>query len=168
MLLKSDSLVITNFQYKFFCSSTDDTGNISRSTITLTLKDTDRAVISGLNFVNAVLSIDDDGEYNAKTNVTRSTDKSTIDFASFTVSDSTLQFRPTISTSQETTIVHQYLGSSDNDFGLRCKLIGATTLVLDSTTVIGSNFTDGSVNSLTVDIKLPRSTSWNYSHFRQS
>ena len=158
MLLKSDSLVLTNFQYKFFCSSTDDTGNISRSTITLTLKDTDRAVISGLNFVNAVLSIDDDGEYNAKTNVTRSTDKSTIDFASFTVSDSTLQFKPIISTSQETTIVHQYLGSSDNDFGLRCKLIGATTLVLDSTTVIGSNFTDGSVNSLTVDIKLPRST----------
>ena len=158
MLLKSDSLVITNFPYKFFCSSTDDTGNISRSTIALTLKDTDRSTISGLNFVNAVLSIDNDGEYNAKTNITRSTDKSTIDFASFTVSDSTLQFKPIISTAQETTIVHQYLASSDTDYGLRCKLIGATTLVLDSTTVIGSNFTDGSVNSLTVDIKIPRAT----------
>ena len=53
-LLKSDSLVITNFPYKFFCSSTDDTGNTSRAIINLTLKDTDRSKITGLNFVNAI------------------------------------------------------------------------------------------------------------------
>ena len=157
-LLKSDSLVITNFPYKFFCSSTDDTGNTSRAIINLTLKDTDRSKITGLNFVNAILSIDSDGEYNAKTNVTRSNDKSTINFAPFTLSDSTLQFKPIISEAQETTIVHRYLAKDDNDFGLRCKLIGASTVVLDSTTVIGSNFTDGALNTLTVNIKIPRST----------
>ena len=157
-LLKSDSLVITNFPYKFFCSSTDDTGNTSRAIINLTLKDTDRAKITGLNFINAILSIDTDGEYNAKTNVTRSNDKSTIDFAPFTLSDSTLQFKPIISEAQETTIIHRYLAKDDNDFGLRCKLIGASTVVLDSTIVIGSNFTDGAVNSLTVNVKVPRST----------
>ena len=139
MLLKSDSLILTNFPYKFFCSSTDDTGNTSRSVINLTLKDTDRAKINGLLFTDAVLSIDADGEYNAKTNVTRSTDKSTINFPPFTISDSTLQFKPEISTAQETTIIHKYLAADDNDFGLRCKVIGASTLVLDSTTVIGSN-----------------------------
>jgi hypothetical protein len=158
MLLKYDSLVITNFPYKFFCSSTDDTGNTARSIINLTLKDTDRATITGLTFANAVLSVDTDGEYNAKTNVTRSTDKSTINFPPFTITDSTLQFKPVISTAQETTIVHRYLAADDNDFGLRCKVIGATTLVLDSTTVIGSNFSDGTINSLTLDIKIPRST----------
>ena len=158
MLLKSDSLIITNFPYKLYCSSTDDTGNTARSVINLTLKDTDRATINGINFLNAVLSIDTDGEYNAKTNVNRSTDKSTIDFPPFTITDSTLQFKPEISTAQETTIIHRYLAADDNDFGLRCKVIGATTLVLDSTTVIGSNFSDGSVNSLTIDIKIPRST----------
>jgi len=158
MLLKSDSLVITNFPYKFFCSSTDDTGNTSRAVINLTLKDTDRATINGLNFTEAVLSIDADGEYNAKTNVTRSNDKSTINFPPFTITDSTLQFKPEISGAQETTIVHRYLASDDNDFGLRCKIIGASTLVLDSTTVIGSNFIDGTENSLTVNVKIPRST----------
>ena len=158
VFLKSDSLILTNFQYKIFCSATDVAGNVGRSEIALTLKDTDRSKITGLNFVNAVLSIDPDGEFNAKTNVTRSADSTTINFAPFTLSDSTLQFKNIITEEQETTIVHRYLAKDDNDYGLRVKLIGATTFVLDSTTVIGSNFQDGDTNSLTVEIKIPRST----------
>ena len=65
---------------------------------------------SDVNFSCAFIK---DGEFNAKTNVTRSADSTTINFAPFTLSDSTLQFKNIITEAQETTIVHRYLATSN-------------------------------------------------------